>query len=62
MKSRTIDTFCDEIKADDPNTAITKSAVRRALQNGDIPSRRIGVKYVFDRDTALAYFCGEDVC
>ena len=55
---RTIDGCYADIKADDPNTAITRRAIRRAVSEGDIPSRRIGSKYLVDKNEVLAYFTG----
>lgn len=39
-----------EIKAADPNTALSESAIRRMVQRGDIPSHRIGTHYLIDLD------------
>jgi len=55
---RTIDGCYAEIKSDDPNTAITRRAIRRAVSEGDIPSRRIGTKYLVDKNEVLSYFTG----
>lgn len=59
---RTIQGCYEEIKAADPNTAITLRAIRRAVSEGDIPSRRIGSgkgwKYLLDVDEVMSYFCG----
>lgn len=56
---RTVDVFCDEQKQQDPNTAITRHAVRQALINGDVSSGRMGVKYTFDEDDMLDFFRGK---
>lgn len=62
---RTIDGCYKEIKAEDPNTAITLRAIRRAVSEGDIPSRRIGSgkgwKYLVSLDEVIMYFSGEIV-
>ena len=55
-KIRTMETAYKEIKEMDPNTAITRWAVRRAVTEGYVPSRRVGNKYVFNMDTLLGYF------
>ena len=59
---RTIQGAYEEIKAADPNTGITLRAIRRAVSEGDIPSRRIGSgkgwKYLLDVDEVMSYFCG----
>lgn len=61
MKARTIEGCYQEIRADDPGTGISKSAIRRAVTAGEIPSRRVGVKYMIDKDLVVAYFCGCEV-
>lgn len=62
---RTIQSAYEEIKAADPNTGITLSAIRRAVSAGEIPSRRIGsrggYKYMVDLALVEAYFSGEAV-
>jgi hypothetical protein len=55
-KLRTIDGAYKEIVEMDPNTAITKWAIRRAVSEGYVPSRRVGKKYLFNLDTLLDYF------
>ena len=47
---RTVNTAYEEIKAKDPNSAITKTAIRRLLSNGTIPSINIGNKVIFNMD------------
>lgn len=39
-----------EIKAADPNTALSESAIRRMVQRGDIPSYKIGTHYLINLD------------
>lgn len=56
VKFRTMETAYKEIKEMDPNTAITKWAIRRAVTEGAVPSRRVGNKYVFNMDALLDYF------
>ena len=62
---RTIKGCYDEIKSQDVNTAITLRAIRRAVSEGDIPSRRIGSgkgwKYLVDLDEVVSYFSGSEV-
>lgn len=45
-----------EIKAADPNTALSESAIRRMVQRGDIPSYKIGTHYLINLDDL------EDLC
>ena len=62
MRVRTIDGCHEAIKKEDPDSAITKSAIRRAVVEGSIPSRRVGngkqQKYLIDLDQVLEYFGG----
>ena len=62
MRIRTIDQCYDEILAMDPDTAITRRAVRRAVTEGHIPSRRVGngkqKKWLVDLGEVLKYFAG----
>ena len=55
-RMRTMETAYKEIKEMDPWTAITRWAIRRAVSEGYVPSRRVGNKYVFNLDTLLDYF------
>ena len=58
MIVRTIDTEFDEILKDDPNTAITRRGLRRAVTEGYIPSVRSGKKYLVTHENVLAYYSG----
>ena len=58
-KLRTMKTAYEEIIKMDPGTAITEWAIRKAVTEGYIPSRRVGNKYVFNLDTLLDYFEGK---
>lgn len=55
-RMRTMETAYKEIKEMDPDTAITKWAIRQVVSGGYIPSRRVGNKYVFSLDKLLDYF------
>ena len=57
---RTINQGYDEIRQNDPNTAISKHAIRQAVLSGEIPSRRAGQKFLIDLDQVIQYFSGED--
>lgn len=56
---RTIDAAVAEIRAADPHTALTKTALRRLVVSGAIPSVRVGTKYLLDLDALDAYLGGE---
>ena len=45
-KPRTINALYEELITADPNCALTKTALRRLVVTGKIPSTRIGVKYL----------------
>lgn len=65
MRIRNIKDGMRDIRSDDPGTSITERALRRALVNGDIRSRRVGeskqATYMFDLDEALQYFGGANI-
>jgi len=55
MRMRGIEDGYKEIKEKDPDTALTKTALRRLITTGEIPSVRIGTKYIFNLDTVEQY-------
>lgn len=57
-KIRTIKAAYEEILSVDPDTCITLRAIRRAVSEGDIPSIRMGVKYLVCLDEVTDYFSG----
>ena len=59
-KYRTIQQAFECIKALDADTAITYHALRQLVVSGQIPSMRIGKKYVIDLDV-LSTFMGARV-
>lgn len=58
-RMRGFDDGYKEIKAADPGTSLTKTALRRLVTTGEIPSVRIGAKYLFDLDVLERYLRGE---
>lgn len=58
-RTRGIDDGYAEVKEKDPGTALTKTALRRLIISGAIPSVRIGKKYLFDLDVLERYLSGE---
>ena len=54
-KYRTIQQAYECIKAQDADTAITYHALRQLVVSGQIPSMRIGKKYVIDLDVLLTF-------
>ena len=61
LRMRTIEQAAAELKQDDPQTAITKYAIRQLVLSGEIPSIRRGNKYLLNLDLLLAYLNGETV-
>lgn len=59
MRMRGIEEGFREIQAKDPHTALTKTALRRLVTTGQIPSVKIGTKYLVDLDVVDQYFRGE---
>ncbi|MDL2318466.1 helix-turn-helix domain-containing protein [Eubacteriales bacterium OttesenSCG-928-A19] len=53
---RTIDEAYREIHEHDPRSCITKTALRNLVISGEIPSRRIGVKYLLTLEAIERYF------
>ena len=50
MRMRTIDQVAEYVRAIDPDTALTKTAIRRKVIAGEIPSSKAGRKYLLDLD------------
>lgn len=55
---RTIDQAYAEIKARDPQTALTKTGLRRLVTTHAVPSFLVGCKYMIDLDKLEAYLQG----
>ena len=55
MKMRTIEQAAAYIQQSDPETAITKTALRRLVTTGQLPSVRVGVKYLVSLEALDAY-------
>lgn len=52
---RTIDQSFEHFKKIDPETALTKTAIRRLVTTGTIPSVRIGAKYLISIEALEDY-------
>lgn len=55
-KMRTLPQAIAEIRADDPKTAITLSALRRAVKTGKIPTVTVASKSLVDLNAVFDYF------
>ena len=55
MRLRTLEQAHAELLAADPNSALAKTALRRMVIAGQIPSVRVGAKYLVDIDRLPEY-------
>ena len=55
MRMRTIDQAYAELLAADPHCALAKTALRRMVVSGRIPSVRVGPKYLIALENLDAY-------
>ena len=60
-RMRTIDQAVTYMQAIDEHTALTKTALRRLVVSGKIPSVRIGIKYLVDLNSLESFLTGEVV-
>lgn len=54
-KMRIIKNIYEDIKRNDPDTAITMCGLRRMVQTGVIPSVQVGRKRLINADTVMDY-------
>lgn len=57
-RMRTIEQATAELKAADPCTAFTKTALRQLITTGTLPSVRIGNKYLVCMEVLESYLKG----
>ena len=57
-RMRTIDQAAAWLQENDPDTAFTKTALRRLVVSGKLPSVMIGQKYLINLDTMEDYLQG----
>lgn len=55
MRLRTIEEAARAIREIDPGTALTRTALRRWVISGELPSTRAGRKYLVDLDRLEQY-------
>lgn len=55
---RTINKGYDELFRDDPGTSLTRTAFRRMVVSGKVPSVRVGTKFLIDLDEVETYLRG----
>lgn len=56
---RTIDAAWKHVKEKDPDTCLTRTALRRLVVSGTVPSTRIGKKYLVCLETLDDYLKGQ---
>lgn len=61
MRMRSIEEAFAQIRCSDPGTALTKTALRRLVTTGQIPSVRIGAKYLVALEAVERYMEGGTV-
>lgn len=54
-RMRTAKAALEELKERDPNTAFTERAIRRLILTGELPSVRIGRKYLINMDCLYSF-------
>lgn len=57
-RMRTIDQAAAWLQENDPGTAFTKTALRRLVVSGKLPSVKVGQKYLINLDTMEDYLQG----
>ena len=57
-RMRTIDQAAAWLRENDPDCAVTKTALRRLVVTGQFPSVRIGSKYLIDLDMLADFLRG----
>lgn len=57
---RTIDQASAWLKEADPETAVTKTALRRLVTTGQLPSVRVGSKYLVDLEMLEKFLQGAE--
>lgn len=57
-RMRSISQCFDELLKIDPDTALTKTALRRLIVTGQVPSVRVGQKYLVSMEALEAYLTG----
>ena len=58
MRMRTIEQAAAWLMESDPETALTKTALRRLVVTGQLPSVRVGQKYLIALETLDDYLAG----
>lgn len=59
VRTRTIREAAAYFQAADPQTSLTETAIRTLLRTGEVPSARIGKKYLVTLEALEAYLAGK---
>ena len=59
MRVRTIEQLYAEVKRIDPESALSRTGLRRLVVSGAIPSRKAGNKYLVTVEALEAFMSGE---
>lgn len=57
-RMRTIGEAMKWLREADPDTAFTETALRNMVITGELPSVRVGRKYLLNLDTLIEHLCG----
>lgn len=58
-RMRTIEQAASWLQENDPGTALTKTAMRRLVTTGQLPSVRVGQKYLISLEVLEAFLQGD---
>lgn len=58
LHPRTIKEAALWFKSHDPGTALTETAIRRLVRSGEVPSVRVGRKYLVNLEALESYLTG----
>lgn len=58
LHPRTIREAAAWFKVQDPDTALTETAIRRLVRTGEVPSVRVGRKYLVNLEALESYLAG----
>ena len=59
QRMRTINEAIDYIKENDPETRLTRTALRRMITSGELHALRVGQKYLISLEVLEAHLAGE---
>lgn len=60
-RMRTINQAAALLKEEDPSTAVTKTAIRRLVVTGVVPSVKVGSKYILSVEALIEFLQGQQV-